>query len=51
VCENRFQLLFNGLKPFPSGEEAFERIKNVTFRKESSKEQFDDCSLIYIQKK
>jgi phosphoserine phosphatase RsbU/P len=46
-----FKLFFESLKSILPDEDAFEILKNVTFSKENSKVQVDDCSLIYIHKK
>jgi len=45
-----FEYFFKRLAELKGKKDIFEQIKNVTFSKESSKEQIDDCSLIVIQK-
>lgn len=45
-----FQYFFERLAPIMGKKNVIEQIKNVTFLKEISKEQVDDCSLIVVQK-
>ncbi len=45
-----YNLFLNNISPFFGEDDVMENIINETFLKESSKEQIDDCSLIYIKK-
>ena len=46
-----FHLFFESLTAIIGTNSTFEKLKTVTFSKENSKAQVDDCSLIFIEKK